>query len=505
VALKILLADDNITAQRMGSKILTDAGYQVVAVSNGAAAMKKIASEKPELLILDVYMPGYSGLEVCQKVKQAPETAALPVVLTITNMEPFNPEDGNKVKADGVMVKPFEASDLLAIVQKFERKLQASGPPPAPAEPAYEKTQKIAALEFEDASYEEWKAEAPPPLEEQPAQPMSVPQEMAASPALGMEEMLAEPAPPEPQQPAAEAPAPAFAMEPAYMQPVEVPTPVLDLEPAAPVFAEPAAQAAPPPAELEFTSAPQVGEVEIAPAAELELNSQAGAAAAAEIPIVQDAALVTDAADMAQFVTQFGTPEPAPAAEAAEQAAETAELAAILELTQPAEAAAPTAELEIPAAPAPPEPAPVQAIPAAEESAASLEEEMRRAFDAGGGAAAAPALAPEPAPVAVPEPLLEAMPFVDAAPPPPAVEPAPPAADAVTDHLVAQFAAELEKVAPAETVAEEVAPPAPLAEQAAPPAAAAVIDEQRVTEAVQRVLGRYQDELVAAIVRELKS
>ena len=67
VSLKVLLADDNITAQRMGCKILSDAGYSVVPVSNGAAAVKKIASEKPELIILDVYMPGYTGLEVCER------------------------------------------------------------------------------------------------------------------------------------------------------------------------------------------------------------------------------------------------------------------------------------------------------------------------------------------------------------------------------------------------------------------------------------------------------
>ena len=57
MALKILLADDSMTAQKMGEKILEEAGYEVVAVSNGAAATKKIASEKPDLIILDVEMP----------------------------------------------------------------------------------------------------------------------------------------------------------------------------------------------------------------------------------------------------------------------------------------------------------------------------------------------------------------------------------------------------------------------------------------------------------------
>src|SRR5499427_8206205 len=107
----------------MGKKILTDAGYDVVAVSNGAAAVKKIAEQKPDIIILDVYMPGYSGLEVCEKVRGSLETLKIPVLLTVGKMEPYKPEDANRVKADGVIIKPFEASDLLAIVKKFEERV----------------------------------------------------------------------------------------------------------------------------------------------------------------------------------------------------------------------------------------------------------------------------------------------------------------------------------------------------------------------------------------------
>ncbi len=75
MARKILLADDSVTAQNMGRKILADAGYEVITVNNGSAALKKIAEAKPDLIVLDVYMPGYSGLEVCQRLKEAQETA----------------------------------------------------------------------------------------------------------------------------------------------------------------------------------------------------------------------------------------------------------------------------------------------------------------------------------------------------------------------------------------------------------------------------------------------
>jgi CheY-like chemotaxis protein len=124
----------------MGRKILTDAGYEVVAVSNGAAAVKKIAEQKPDIIILDVYMPGYSGLEVCEKVRGSVATLKTPVLLTVGKMEPYKPEETHRVRADGVIVKPFEASDLLAIVKKFEERIGQAPPipEPAPVERVYE-------------------------------------------------------------------------------------------------------------------------------------------------------------------------------------------------------------------------------------------------------------------------------------------------------------------------------------------------------------------------------
>jgi CheY-like chemotaxis protein len=130
VSLRILFADDSMTAQNMGKKILIEAGYDVVAVSNGAAAVKKIAEQKPDIIILDVYMPGYSGLEVCEKVRGSLETMKTPVLLTVGKMEPYKPEDANRVKADGVIIKPFEASDLLAIIKKFEERIGQTAVPP---------------------------------------------------------------------------------------------------------------------------------------------------------------------------------------------------------------------------------------------------------------------------------------------------------------------------------------------------------------------------------------
>ena len=96
MARRILLADDSVTAQNMGRRILTDAGYDVITVNNGSAALKKITENKPDLIVLDVYMPGYGGLEVCQRVKENPETTRIPVLLTVGKLEPFKPEEAKR-------------------------------------------------------------------------------------------------------------------------------------------------------------------------------------------------------------------------------------------------------------------------------------------------------------------------------------------------------------------------------------------------------------------------
>ncbi|MGA9526624.1 MAG: response regulator [Terriglobales bacterium] len=123
MARKILLADDSVTAQNMGRKILVDAGYEVITVNNGSAALKRVNESKPDLIILDVYMPGYSGLEVCERLKEAPATTYIPVLLTVGKLEPFKPDEARRARADAHIIKPFEASELLTAVARLEDRM----------------------------------------------------------------------------------------------------------------------------------------------------------------------------------------------------------------------------------------------------------------------------------------------------------------------------------------------------------------------------------------------
>jgi len=123
LARTVLLADDSVTAQNMGRRILMDAGYEVITVNNGSAALKKIHENKPDLIVLDVYMPGYGGLEVCQRLKESGETMRIPVLLTVGKMEPFKSDEAKRVRADAHIVKPFEASELLAALTRLEDRI----------------------------------------------------------------------------------------------------------------------------------------------------------------------------------------------------------------------------------------------------------------------------------------------------------------------------------------------------------------------------------------------
>src|SRR5450755_3895815 len=107
----------------MGRRILSEAGYEVVTVNNGPAALKKLAELSPDLVILDIYMPGYGGIEVCQRIKENLETSNIPVLLTVGKLEPFKADEARRVHADAHLVKPFEATELLAALMKLEDKI----------------------------------------------------------------------------------------------------------------------------------------------------------------------------------------------------------------------------------------------------------------------------------------------------------------------------------------------------------------------------------------------
>jgi CheY-like chemotaxis protein len=114
---RILLVDDSPHAQRMGERILSEEGYEVVAVSNADSALIRMEDVDPDVVLADAVMPGRSGYEICQYLKMSPRHRHVRVILTAGAQEPFDEERAKLVEADGALKKPFEASALLTAVK----------------------------------------------------------------------------------------------------------------------------------------------------------------------------------------------------------------------------------------------------------------------------------------------------------------------------------------------------------------------------------------------------
>lgn len=106
---KLLLADDSVTIQKVVNLTFADEGIEVLAVGDGDAAMEKFVEFAPDLLMLDVNMPGADGYRICEMIKQDEETAHIPVILLVGSFEPFDEDEARRVGADDFLTKPFQS------------------------------------------------------------------------------------------------------------------------------------------------------------------------------------------------------------------------------------------------------------------------------------------------------------------------------------------------------------------------------------------------------------
>ena len=132
---RILLVDDSPHAQRMGERILSDEGYEVVTVSNADSALIRLDDVDPDVVLADTVMPGRTGYEICQYLKMSPRHRHVRVILTAGVLEPLDEEHARRVEADGTLKKPFEASALMAAVKPLAEaaaKAREDARPPEP-------------------------------------------------------------------------------------------------------------------------------------------------------------------------------------------------------------------------------------------------------------------------------------------------------------------------------------------------------------------------------------
>jgi two-component system alkaline phosphatase synthesis response regulator PhoP len=88
-------------------------GYQVLIATNGLEGLRKALKEKPDLIVLDVMLPGVDGFEVCHRLRTEPKTAQLPILMLSAKGQEIDKVTGLKVGASEYMTKPWQRSELL--------------------------------------------------------------------------------------------------------------------------------------------------------------------------------------------------------------------------------------------------------------------------------------------------------------------------------------------------------------------------------------------------------
>ena len=114
---RILVADDDVDIRELVEFKLSTLGHDVVAVGDGAAAIEACRAERPDLAVLDVMMPGVSGLEAIKAIRATPELADLPVILLTARAQESDVETGFDSGADDYVTKPFSPRELAERVE----------------------------------------------------------------------------------------------------------------------------------------------------------------------------------------------------------------------------------------------------------------------------------------------------------------------------------------------------------------------------------------------------
>ena len=114
---RILLADDSQQALRLGERLLAGQGIEVVSVTDGATALRRLSDVDPDLLITDVYLPAKNGFELARFIKAQPEWKHVHVVFAAGIADEFDEQDAKNAGAEAILRKPFEASALMSVVQ----------------------------------------------------------------------------------------------------------------------------------------------------------------------------------------------------------------------------------------------------------------------------------------------------------------------------------------------------------------------------------------------------
>ena len=132
---KILIVDDQPFFISMARNILQSRGYSVISALNGEEGIQEARRSRPDLIILDVEMPGIDGITTCTRLKRDPELKSIPVVILTATLDPQLNQKAFKAGAEATILKASSADRILNMVKVVlttERTPEAKGEVPPP-------------------------------------------------------------------------------------------------------------------------------------------------------------------------------------------------------------------------------------------------------------------------------------------------------------------------------------------------------------------------------------
>ena len=126
---KILVVEDEPDISKLVSYNLAQERFKVLTAEDGEQALKVIQREKPNLVVLDLMLPGLSGMEVCKILRERPETAKLPILMLTAKAGEADRIVGLEMGADDYLVKPFQFEELLARTKALLRRAAGQAQP----------------------------------------------------------------------------------------------------------------------------------------------------------------------------------------------------------------------------------------------------------------------------------------------------------------------------------------------------------------------------------------
>ena len=129
---KILIVEDEHDILQLVKLYLEKEGFRTVSAKTGTEGLRQVKQKKPDLVVLDLMLPEIDGLEVCKRLRSAPETAMLPIIMLTAKAEESDTIIGLELGADDYVTKPFSPKTLVARIKALFRRLERK---PARARP----------------------------------------------------------------------------------------------------------------------------------------------------------------------------------------------------------------------------------------------------------------------------------------------------------------------------------------------------------------------------------